>query len=142
MIRLAAEPRAAIAAHAERDFPNEACGLLLGRRNGDEVLITEAVASANIADQPARRFEIDPGLRLRLQKAEREGGGEVVGHYHSHPNGAARPSKTDCAKIFETNLVWLIAAVDGGRLAAIAAYLPKSGGGGFDDVALQMSGPD
>jgi len=137
MIRLAPEPRAAIAAHAELDFPNEACGLLLGRRDGDAVLITEAVASENIADEPAHRFEIDPGLRLRLQKAARQDGGDVVGHYHSHPNGAARPSDTDRAGIFEVDLIWLIAAVKAGRLEQIAAYQPWAGGGGFDDVVLR-----
>lgn len=138
MILLSPEPRAAIAAHAEAEFPNEACGLLLGQRDGAEVFITEAVASANIADEPRRRFEIDPGLRLCLQKAARKGGGQIVGHYHSHPNGAARPSETDRAGIFEADLVWLIAAVVNGRLANLAAFLPQAGGGGFDDVALRI----
>ena len=142
MILLSPELRAAIAAHAEADYPNEACGLLLGQRDGAEVCITEAVASANIADEPERRFEIDPGLRLRLQKAARDGGGQIVGHYHSHPNGAARPSETDRAGIFEADLVWLIAAVADGRLANLAAFLPQTGGGGFDAVTLRMDGTE
>jgi proteasome lid subunit RPN8/RPN11 len=142
VILLSPEPRAAIAAHAEADYPNEACGLLLGQRDGAEVCITEAVASANIADEPERRFEIDPGLRLRLQKAARDGGGQIVGHYHSHPNGAARPSETDRAGIFEADLVWLIAAVADGRLANLAAFLPQTGGGGFDAVTLRMDGTE
>jgi proteasome lid subunit RPN8/RPN11 len=142
VILLSPEPRAAIAAHAEADYPNEACGLLLGQRDGAEVCITEAVASANIADEPERRFEIDPGLRLRLQKAARDGGSQIVGHYHSHPNGAARPSETDRAGIFEADLVWLIAAVADGRLANLAAFLPQTGGGGFDAVTLRMDGTE
>lgn len=136
MILLPADQRTAIAAHVEADYPSEACGLLLGQRRNDRVLISQAVASANVSDQPHHRFEIDPVLRLRLQKAAREGGAAILGHYHSHPNGAARPSATDRAGIYEPDLVWLIAAVKDGSLLEIAAYTPWADGDGFDEVEL------
>ncbi|MDP7549369.1 MAG: M67 family metallopeptidase [Alphaproteobacteria bacterium] len=132
MIVLPGAPRAAIAAHAAADYPLEACGLLLGRRNSENLLVSQAVASANLADDPGHRFEIDPGLRLRLQKAARKGGDEILGHYHSHPDGPARPSATDRAGIYEADLVWLIAGMARGRLEQIAAFMPWANGGGFD----------
>ncbi len=136
MIVLPNGQRAAIAAHAAADYPHEACGLLVGRRNGESMLVSRAVASANLADEPGHRFEIDPGLRLRLQKAARDGGDEVLGHYHSHPDGPARPSARDRAGIYEADLVWLIAGMARGRLEQIAAFMPRADCGGFDEIEL------
>ncbi|MBC8240685.1 MAG: M67 family metallopeptidase [Alphaproteobacteria bacterium] len=135
-IVLPGAPRAAIAAHVAADYPHEACGLLLGRRHSEHTLISQAVASPNLADDPGHRFEIDPGLRLRLQKAARDGQDEVLGHYHSHPDGPARPSATDRAGIYEVDLVWLIAAVTQAGLQDIAAFMPWADCGGFDDIEL------
>ncbi|MDP6689415.1 MAG: M67 family metallopeptidase [Alphaproteobacteria bacterium] len=139
MIVLPPTARAAIAAHVAADYPNEACGLLLGRRQEHRMVISQAVASTNIAEEPNRRFEIDPGLRLRLQKAARSGTDQILGHYHSHPDGAARPSKTDRAGIYEADLVWLIAAVKQGQLDGIAAFMPHADCGGFDEIELRES---
>ena len=136
MIILPAAQRAAIAAHAAADYPHEACGLLVGRRNSAGMMVSQAVASANVADDPAHRFEIDPGLRLRLQRAARDENDEILGHYHSHPDGPARPSATDRAGIYEADLVWLIGAVAKGRLEHIAAFMPWADCGGFDEIEL------
>ncbi|MBT3371609.1 MAG: M67 family metallopeptidase [Rhodospirillaceae bacterium] len=137
MIVLPKAPRAAIATHAAADYPNEACGLLLGRRDGEDMIVSQAVASANVADEPSHRFAIDPGLRLRLQKAARTGTEQILGHYHSHPDGAAKPSKTDQAGIYEADLVWLIASVRGGQAGGIAAFMPWADCGGFDEIELR-----
>ncbi|MBT4167389.1 MAG: M67 family metallopeptidase [Rhodospirillaceae bacterium] len=137
MIVLPKAPRAAIATHAAADYPNEACGLLLGRRDGEDMIVSQAVASANVADEPSHRFAIDPGLRLRLQKAARTGTEQILGHYHSHPDGAAKPSKTDQAGIYEADLVWLIASVRGGQAGDIAAFMPWADCGGFDEIELR-----
>ncbi len=137
MIILPSEPRAAIASHAAADYPNEACGLLLGQRQGEDLIVSQAVASTNVTDEPSHRFAIDPGLRLRLQKAARTGSEEILGHYHSHPDGAARPSKTDRAGIYEADLVWLIASVKGGHMDKIAAFMPWADCGGFDEIELR-----
>ena len=142
MIVLPRAPRAAIAAHVRADYPNEACGLLLGQRQSGTIVVSEAVASTNVAEDPAHRFAIDPGLRLRLQKAAREESEQVVGHYHSHPDGPARPSDTDRAGIYEADLVWLIAAVTRDGLQDIAAYQPWADCGGFDEVELNDARDD
>ncbi|MBT7284901.1 MAG: M67 family metallopeptidase [Rhodospirillaceae bacterium] len=137
VIELPRNQRDVIATHVAADHPNEACGLLLGHKVGARFVVHQAVASQNIADEPNHRFEIYPGLRLRLQKTARDGGDIIMGHYHSHPNGVARPSETDKAGIFEADLVWLIAAVAGGRLQDIAAFMPWADCGGFDKIELR-----
>ena len=140
MIQLPGNPKTAIIRHAEYEYPCEACGLLLGRRLHDRVLISKVVPSPNIADQPRHNFEIDPGLRLRIQKANREGGNRIVGHYHTHPDGEAAPSATDRSQIYETDLIWLIGSVHKGRFSDLAAFVPSIQGEGFDKVSLNWAG--
>ena len=140
MIQLPGNPKTAIIRHAESEYPCEACGLLLGRRLPGRVLISEVVPSPNIADQPRHNFEIDPGLRLRIQKASRDGGNGIVGHYHTHPDGKAAPSATDRSRIYETDLIWIIGSVCDGRFSDLAAFAPSIPAGSFDKVALDWAG--
>ena len=86
---------------ASRDaYPEEACGLLLGRwSSGATIEATRAVSVANGApiDQRRRRFTIEPRLLLEWDRAASTAGLSVVGFFHSHPDAAARPSETDVA---------------------------------------------
>lgn len=92
---------------ARRAHPHEACGLLLGRAPGR---IERAVPAANVAPDPARRFEIDPAALIAAFKAERAGGPRVLGYWHSHPNGIAAPSATDRGAASGDGRVWAIVA--------------------------------
>jgi len=93
--------------------PRECCGLIEGMRESDAVYAIAVHPTRNLA-QEADRFEIDPGEQFALMRAARENGAEIVGCYHSHPNGAAEPSPRDAANGSEDGFVWLIAALRGG----------------------------
>ncbi|RHW16490.1 M67 family peptidase [Sphingomonas gilva] len=111
----------ALAALAHSAPAREVCGLLTGR--GDAV--TGHIAAANVAADPATRFEIDPATLLAALKAERGGGETVVGCYHSHPSDDPAPSERDAADAAPDGKLWLIigrtkvglwrAVADGGR---------------------------
>lgn len=92
--------------------PEECCGLLLGRENRIET----AVPAANVAADRTRSFEIDPAVLLRTHREARGLGQQVIGHYHSHPNGSAEPSKRDAARATENGQLWVIIAA--GTLSA------------------------
>lgn len=114
---------------AEAAWPDEACGLLVGRRGPGPVWRVERIApSSNLAAEPGRAFEVDPALRLRLERTLRGQGQGVVGHYHSHPGGPARPSETDLRRAYEPGLAWLIVAVREGQAVANGAFAPVPGG--------------
>lgn len=83
----------------------EVCGLLFG----DAAAITAVQPAANVADDPARSFEVDPRALFAALRSERAGGAKVIGHYHSHPNGLAMPSERDAAAA-EPGWLWLIVA--------------------------------
>ena len=122
-----------IARAAERAYPEECCGLLIGRRDADGVLrITEVAESANVAAaQRTRRFEVDPALRLSLMRRLRGTDNDIVGHYHSHPGGAAEPSAHDAAMMFEPELIWLIVAVAAGRAGETRCWRWDPAAAGF-----------
>ena len=118
--------------------PQEACGLLLGRHEAGRVVLDGWVPSPNIAADPVHRFEVDPAVRLRVQRETRDGGGDsVVGLYHSHPAGAPVPSATDRACLYEPGLVWLIAGR--GPRWVIRAWLALEGD--FRELPLTVADP-
>ena len=93
-------------AHAERTHPRECCGLLHGYFED----ITSAVPVRNVHVAPKTHFEIDPQALIDAHRAAREGGPLVLGYYHSHPNGLARPSATDARMAAGDGAVWAIVA--------------------------------
>jgi len=126
-LEVAREACEAIAAHAARAAPEEACGLLLGE--AERVL--EARPAANVALDKARRFEVDPQALIDAHRAERRGGPRLLGYYHSHPAGPPEPSAVDR----ET-------AARDGRLWAIAAHgqvrFWRDGEGGFEPLSYML----
>jgi len=49
---------------------------------------------------------------IDAHRAEREGGPNVMGYYHSHPTGDPHPSQTDRAMSAGDGKVWAIIAGD------------------------------
>ncbi len=120
-VEITASALGAIRAAAGAAQLNECCGLLIGRRDSAICRITRAVAAANVADDPARRFEVDPVVLLATHRLARDAGEAVIGPYHSHPGGAAEPSATDLARARDgaaAGDVWVI--VGGGAMRAYA----------------------
>jgi proteasome lid subunit RPN8/RPN11 len=90
-------------AEARDSAPDECCGLLLGQE-----AVEEALPARNIAAEAQRRFEIDPQALIDAHRAARAGGPQVIGYYHSHPAGPARPSAADRAQAAGDDRVWAI----------------------------------
>ena len=127
-----------IRSHAERAYPNECCGLLVGERRDDDVFVREVHESANIALVPANQFEIDPQLRFDLERRVREEALDLVGVYHSHPDGDAAPSQTDIQRAWESSLVWLITAVNNGIAATTTAHLVLESLVRFKEIPVEI----
>ncbi len=124
---------------AAEAYPGEACGLLIGYRGpGDRRRVTRLELSPNLAADPATAFEVDPGLRIGLERELRDQEQELVGIFHSHPNGSARPSARDLASALEPRLAWLIVAVDKGTPIQTLAFLLADDGGGFREIPVHM----
>ena len=69
--------------NAAKNSSVEVCGLLFGRRMGDEVRILEARMITNRLPSPTA-FEMDPVEMIRAIDEAEEMGLEVAGIFHSH----------------------------------------------------------
>src|SRR5260370_226105 len=99
-IELTPEQIAAIKQHAERAYPDECCGFLLGRSSGGTKRVLSVSPSENVCEaaQRAHRFSISPKEFLATDKNARAEGMEILGFYHSHPDGETRPSQYDAER--------------------------------------------
>jgi [CysO sulfur-carrier protein]-S-L-cysteine hydrolase len=91
-----------IVAHARRDHPDEACGVIAGRvgRDGASALPERFIPMLNAARSPTF-YEFDSGDLLRLYR-DMESRDEVpVVIYHSHTATEAYPSRTDVSLAME-----------------------------------------
>ena len=79
-----------IVAHATEEKPNECCGLLIGTAE----LVQDVVRARNAHRSPTR-FQVEPADQFAAIRKARAAGLEVVGAYHSHPNGPSGPSELD-----------------------------------------------
>jgi desampylase len=113
--------------------PREACGLLFGTADA----VTAWQAAENVAEDPERRFEIDPRALFAALRAERGGGARLAGYWHSHPSGDATPSRTDAAMAAPDGKLWLILGGD-----AVTLWRAGEGGlhGRFEAVTLVLEG--
>lgn len=96
MIEIELKPWQAMVLHAERTYPNECCGAMLGHTQSSKKLVTEAIPLENAyAGEKNARYELRPA---DLQKAEAEArsrGLDLIGIFHSHPDCDAYFSETD-----------------------------------------------
>jgi proteasome lid subunit RPN8/RPN11 len=81
-----------IVAHARRDHPDEACGVVAGPAGSDRP--ERFVPMLNAARSPTF-YEFDSGDLLRLYREMDERDEEPVVIYHSHTATEAYPSRTD-----------------------------------------------
>ncbi len=126
---------------AEQAYPEECCGLLVG--TGDPtgtVTVTRVVSSPNVAPSGKNdSFEVAPKLRFDLMRKLEGGGDRIVGHYHSHPDHPARPSRRDIEMAWEPEMVWLITAVVGGRADRTTAHLIDRDRGRFREIDIKTT---
>ncbi|OFW17454.1 MAG: hypothetical protein A3F70_13650 [Acidobacteria bacterium RIFCSPLOWO2_12_FULL_67_14] len=132
----------AIAAHARRDSPQECCGLLIG----SDTEVIEAVATANIAQDPRRRYEVAPAehfAQIRRCRDERSPDGtplRVMGVYHSHPHSDPVPSPTDLEQAFEEFLYLIAGPAEPPGAMTIRGYRLRAGA--FEVVELMEASID
>jgi len=85
-------------AWSREQFPREACGLLLGRRDQQRTEVLELTSAPNRFEGLAGEgFELEALHLVQAEGRARARGLGVVGLWHSHPGQAAVPSHADAA---------------------------------------------
>ncbi|MGQ0742387.1 MAG: M67 family metallopeptidase [Alphaproteobacteria bacterium] len=120
-------------AAARRAYPKECCGLIEGSRDGDAWRATAVYESANMAANSAREFLVDPQLQIRLMRELRGSERDVIGCFHSHPDGSAIPSARDVAEAREDDFLWAVIGVVPGNVDVRAYVFRESA---FENVEI------
>ncbi len=94
----------AILAHAEFCAPMECCGLLAG----PSPAVVSFVYPLTNADLSPVAYTIEPYEHYRAWKHAEANGWNLIGAFHSHPNGPPVPSPTDLRLAMEPEWTYLI----------------------------------
>jgi [CysO sulfur-carrier protein]-S-L-cysteine hydrolase len=108
---LPAEVVQAIVDHARAEYPNEACGLVIGDRpaaEGGRALRFEP--TRNKAASPLR-YEIHPDDLLRLTIETEDADQTFWAIVHSHTYSPARPSPTDVGLAFYPDALYVLVSL-------------------------------
>jgi [CysO sulfur-carrier protein]-S-L-cysteine hydrolase len=83
-------------AHAQEEYPKEACGILAGPRPGvaSDICASRITRMTNVDNSPVS-YTMDPTEQLQVEKTMRTAGEHMVAIYHSHTATQAYPSPTD-----------------------------------------------
>jgi proteasome lid subunit RPN8/RPN11 len=111
VLRIARSLRAEIVAHARRDHPDEACGILAGPVGSDEP--RRFVAMVN-AERSPTFFRFDAAEQLRVWREMDENDEQPVVIYHSHTATPAYPSRTDIALAAEPDAHYVVVSTRDG----------------------------
>jgi len=132
----------AINEHAERDYPHECGGMLIGKFEEGRKTVLETFPLENAREEEARhnRVLILPKDVLRAEKYAREKKLDVVGYYHSHPDDRAIPSQYDLDHALP---VWsyVIASVMNGKVDDIASWEMENDRTRFNEEEMERRHP-
>lgn len=110
-MRLRAEHFEAIVAHAERDFPDECCGIV---GIDEDELSTVVTPLRNVARFPSWLYEVDPVELVEALLAIERAGDQLGFIYHSHPQSVPYPSGIDVARAEFPDAIYRIVGWEGG----------------------------
>jgi proteasome lid subunit RPN8/RPN11 len=123
---------------AEYIYPEECCGILLGKITGVAKTVVEIIPTNNvwgesqlgadlhliseIARTKHSRYTIDPQAIFQAQKRARSIDLDIIGFFHSHPDNSAIPSTCDRAQAWEV-YSYPIVSVIGGKVSDIQSWV-------------------
>ena len=137
-IYLAREAHDAIGAHGERGYPNEICGVLLGKYAEGQHTIRALMPIENSfeANEQYHRYLITPDAMFQAERLARQKRLDVLGVYHSHPDAPARPSLYDRDHAAWTTWSYIIVSVEDGHAAELRAWKLRDDRNAFEEEDL------
>jgi proteasome lid subunit RPN8/RPN11 len=131
----------AIVAHARRDHPDEACGLVAGPAGSDSAV--RFVPMAN-AERSPTFYRFDPMEQLQVWREMDDRDEEPVVIYHSHTATAAYPSRTDIALAAEPAAHYVLVSTRDPDEVELASYRIVDGEVTPEEVRVvaALSSPD
>ena len=123
--------------HAAASYPDECCGVLIGRILDDSTVVERLLSADNERDDSRHnRYLINPETVLAAHKEARALGLDVVGYYHSHPDHPARPSEFDREHAWP-GVSYLIVSVEKGNVADARSWRLADDREKFDEEKIE-----
>jgi proteasome lid subunit RPN8/RPN11 len=155
MIRLSASQYEAIERHGQETYPDECCGFLIGKIEGEVRQVAEVRPAANAWDEAPenrfgiapedaeesqrRRYLISPSDWLRADLDARRKGLDVIGLYHSHPDAPARPSEFDREHGTWPGFAFIIVSIRQGKAAEMNAWVLVEDRSRFEALSIEST---
>ena len=124
---------------ADAAYPDEGCGVLVGRFNGSRAEIVAVTRGRNLNTERSRdRYVLDPGDIVEADREARARGLDIVGYWHSHPDHPAHPSQFDTDHAW-TDYVYVICATTPDGTGDVNAFSLTKEGGPFEPLLLVVA---
>ena len=117
--------------HAQRELPDECCGVLLGKNS-----IVRIVPMKSTPAAPDSYF-MDPEQQVAVFTEMESRGEKLIGIYHSHPEGPPEPSGMDLQLAFHPEAVYFIISLEDKDRPEIKAFVLENGE--FKEVLLKYT---
>jgi proteasome lid subunit RPN8/RPN11 len=142
-MRISAGDLLAIREHASRGYPEEICGMLIGRdADGWGRVIARVLSIDNSReDERGRRYVITADALRGAERTAANDGLDVVGFYHSHPDHPAEPSAYDREHAWPW-YTYMIVPVAAGAAGEPRAWQLREDRTGFEEIRLESEHGD
>ena len=125
-----------ILAHARKERPDEACGLIGGVDREDGVREIKKVYLLTNVDHTSEHFSLDPKEQLAAVKDMRSNGLRPLGNWHSHPSSPSRASQEDIRLAFDRNASYLILSLMDDKNPILNSFQVENGVSTKEDLEI------
>ena len=138
MIRLKSADIEEIKQIAQKTYPHECCGVMVGSVENGVKTVTQLIPAENQrTDSPANRYLITPDLLNELEKKLQGTDRAIVGFFHSHPDVPARPSAYDQDHAWPW-YSYVIVSVNRGQAGEIHNWKLRDDRSAFDAEKMEL----
>jgi proteasome lid subunit RPN8/RPN11 len=123
MLRISQADYDLIRWEAERRYPRECCGILLGTDSAGCREVSLTITCDNTGLHPERRYSIGPEQLIAAVKLARSRHENIIGFYHSHPDRDPQFSPTDLAEANYFQHSYVITGVHQGRATGTESFV-------------------
>lgn len=124
MLRISKADYDLIRWEAERSYPQECCGIILGKsQDGKRVVTMTLTCKDTRHDAPKNRYAIHPEQVIAAARLARNRQESVIGFYLSHPDHPSNDPSTDLSDAHWFGCSYVIVSVERGHAAVTDSYI-------------------
>ena len=129
--------------HSRETYPEECCGILVGRDEQNRRIVTESHRARNTSEERRHeRYLLDEKKLIEVIRATRGLSVDVVGFYHSHPDHPSCPSSHDTETAAWPGYSYLIVSVSTESIDGVQSWIMPANGDTFVEELISSEETD